>query len=381
MIRLPSHVETVVAILRREQRDGWTTGDRLADVDWESTLAFANEELVTPELHAAIDSAGLGDRLPPDVGAYLKYLHDLNQTRNERIRQQLIEIIKAWNGEGLIPLVLKGGVALLANGEAATSRMITDLDVLFDDAEVEKAVRAVESLGYRPVANYEGGEHAYMCLARSGEPALIDLHQKLLESSYLLPAEIVRQRAILLRSEDMRALAPSAEDQLMHRVLHDMVHAGGHQRGVILLRGLTEFARILKSYPTLDWDSILSSLKRHGAHNTLRAQAYAARELLGAEVPPAIASGPAARLYCWRSVARWRRYGADIDPALLRLLLSGLAYRWDPAAMTVPFSVKLVRRLLYGLEPGPVEPSSGSASARALRPQCKDWAKSATHRR
>jgi hypothetical protein len=141
MIRLPSHVETVVAILRQEQRDGRTVGDRIADVDWDSTLAFANEELVTPELYAAIDSAGLGDRLPPDVGAYVKHLYDLNQTRNKRMRQQLIEIIKAWNGAGLVPLVLKGGVTLLANWEATNSRMLTDLDVLFDDAEVEKAVR------------------------------------------------------------------------------------------------------------------------------------------------------------------------------------------------------------------------------------------------
>jgi len=372
MIRLPSHVETVVGILRREQGEGRTIGDRLADVDWESTLAFANEELVTPELYAAIDSAGLGNRLPPDVGAYLKYLHDLNQTRNKRMRKQLIEIVKAWNGAGLVPLVLKGGVTLLANGEATTSRMLTDLDVLFDDAEVEKAVRAVELLGYRPVANYDAGEHAYMYLARSGEPALIDLHQRLIRMSYLLPAQTVRQRAIPVPSDDTRALVPSAEDQLMHRVLHDMVHVSGHRSGIMSLRGLTDFARIVKASPTLDWDAILSRLKRHGAHNVLRAQAYAARELLGAEVPPTIAGGPAARLYYWRGLARWRRSPADEEPPLLRLLLSGLAYRWEPAARIVPFSVKLVRRLLCGWEPTPVGPPSGSASARASRFLRKD---------
>jgi hypothetical protein len=124
---------------------------------------------------------------------------------------------------------------------------------------------------------------------------------------------------------------------------------------------------MVKANPTLDWVAIFSDLKRHGAHNVLRAQAYAARELLGVEVPSVAVGGPAARLYYWRGVTRWRRHPADDEPPLLRLFLSGLAYRWDPAARMVPFSVKLVRRLLYGPEPNPVEPLTGSASARWLR--------------
>jgi hypothetical protein len=296
------------------------------------------------------------------------------------MREQLIEMIKAWNGAGLVPLVLKGGVALLANRDATTSRMITDLDVLFDDAEVEKAVRAAESLGYRPAVEHDAGPHAYMYLARSGEPALIDLHHRLVFMSHLLPTEILRCRAIPLRSDGARALAPSAEDQLMHRVVHDMVHSGSHRNGTISLRGLTDFARIVKANRILDWDAIFSDLKRHGAHNVLRAQAYAARELLGVKVPPTIAGGPAAQLYFWRGVAKWRRHGAEIEPPLLRLFLSGLAYRWDPAARMAPFSVKLVRRLLYGWEPTPIEPPSGSESDRWLRFRRRDWTKPAAQR-
>ena len=163
----------------------------------------------------------------------------------------------------------------------------------------------------------------------------------------------------------------------MHRVLHDMVHNGGHRNGTISLRGLTDFARIVRANPTLDWDAIFSGLKRHGAHRVLRAKAYAARELLGVRVPPTIAGGPAARLYFWRGVVRWRRHGADIEPPLLRLFLSGLAYRWDPAASMVPFSVKLVRRLLYGWEPTPIESPSGSESAHWLRFRRRDWTKPA----
>ena len=368
MTRMPSHVETVVTILRQGRGNGRPVGDCLADVDWESALEFANQEMVTPELHAAINAAGLGGQLPPDVGAYLAYIHDLNRTRNERMREQLIELIKVWNDAGLVPFVLKSGVALFTEIEAMLSRMVTDLDFLFDPSEIEGAVRAAESLGYRPAVDHEdGGEHAYMYLGRAGGPALLDLHRQLLSMSHLLPATELRRRAISRRCDDAYALVPSKEDQLLHRVLHDMVHQSGHRGGTISLRGLTDFARLVNANASLDWDAIVSSLERHGAQNVLRAQAYAARELLGVEVPPTIAGGPAARFYYWRGVERWRRHGADIEPALLRLFLSGLAYRWDPAARMVPFPAKLVRRVFYGWERAPVEPPIGSASARWLR--------------
>lgn len=375
MIGLPPHVETVIAFLRWKPSDTRSPGDRLADVDWESALAFANEELVTPELHAAIAFAGCGDRLPPDVAAYLACLHDLNRTRNVRMRRQLIEVIKAWNEAGLVPLVLKGGVALLSEGETMAFRMMVDLDFLFDDAEVEKAVRTAEMIGYRAVVEHDPGEHAYAYLARSGEPALLDLHQRLLGLSHLLPVEAVRRRAIPLQRDGVNAMAPSPRDQFQHMVLHDMVHHGSHRSGNIQLRGLTDFARMVKANPTLDWAGLFSDLKRHGADNVLRAQAFAARELLGVEVPPAASGGPAARLFYWRGLARWRRQPADDEPPLLRLILSGLAYRWDPAARMVPFSVKLVRRLLYGWEPTPVEPFTVSSSARWPRSRRRGLAK------
>ena len=363
MIRLPPHVETVIAFLRCKQSDDRSVGDRLAHIDWESTLAFANEELVTPELYAAIDSAGLGDRLPPDVAAYLVYLHDLNRRRNERMREQLIEVIKAWNEAGLVPLVLKGGLVLLDKGEAMDFRMMADLDLLFDPAEIEGAIRTAETLGYRRAVAYPTGRHDYACMVRSEEPASLDLHVGLVYPLHLLPAEAVRRRAIPVQRDGVHAMAPSSGDQFLHMVLHDMVHHGSHRSGNIQLRGLTDFARMLKANPTLDWAAIFSDLKRHGADNVLRAQAFAARELLGAEVPSAESGGPAARLYYWRGLARWRRQPADDEPPLLRLFLSGLAYRWDPAARMMPFSVKLVRRLLNGWEPTPIDPPSGSASA------------------
>jgi hypothetical protein len=291
-------------------------------------------------------------------------------------------VIKVWNDAGLVPLVLKSGAALLADNEAMLSRMVTDLDFLFDPSEIEGAVRAAEVLGYRPAVEREAGEgHAYMYLARVGGPALLDLHRQLLRMAHLLPVTELQRRAIPRRCDGAHALVPSGEDQLRHRVLHDMVHQGGHRGGTISMRGLTDFARIVKANPTLDWDAIVSGLARHGGHNVLRAQAYAARKLLGVEVPQVIAVGPAARLYYWRGLARWRRHGADIEPPLARLFLSGLAYRWDPAARMVPFPVKLVRRVLYGREPTPVESPVGSAFARWLPFSRREWGKPAAQRR
>ncbi|MEO1016175.1 MAG: hypothetical protein AAFY56_00565, partial [Pseudomonadota bacterium] len=136
-------------------------------------------------------------------------------------------------------------------------------------------------------------------------------------------------------------------------VLHDMVHHGGHLAGTISLRGLTNFARTIRARPTIDWAWIRSELESNGAHNVLRAQAYAARKLLGADVPPDVASGLAGRLYYQRAIARWRRNPTASSSRLVRFLLKGLAYNFDPAARMMPLPVKIIRRFVHGPEPIP----------------------------
>jgi Uncharacterised nucleotidyltransferase len=339
----------------------------MADIDWERALAFANDELVTPGLYAAIQSTGFGHRLPSDVSAYLVYLHDLNQARNAFMRQQLIEVLKVWNDAGIVPTVVKGGIALLNNEDVMTERMMADLDFLFDPADVEKAVEIAEAIGYRRDIDYPHGGHALTCLVRPGEPASLDMLLSLLYPLNLLPVEVVRRRSVLVQRDEVRALVLSPEDQVMHLVLHDMVHHNRHRDGIMSLRTLTDFARMMKAHPTLDWAMILCELKEHGSHNVLRALAHAAGELLGATSPALETGGPAALIYYWRGVSRWRRHPTKNQPPLMRLFFSGLAYNFDPAARIVPLPVKVVRRLLYGPEPIPADMSLGRTSAWSSR--------------
>ncbi len=359
--RLPPHIEAVCGILQWHQGGACSALQDLGELDWTAALAFANEERVTPDVYAALASVGSVGLLPADVRRYLAHIHNLNRTRNARIRHQLVEILDAWNSAGTAPLVLKSSVALLEPEAALPSFMITDIDLQIDPDASDKAIETAGVLGYRPVFDHDAGEHAYAYLVRQGEPAALDLHKELLRSAHLLPASSVRSRAHRLEVEDVSAIVPSAEDQMMHRVLHDMVHHAGHLAGTVSLRGLTEVTRIVRTHPLLDWTLMLAELKPHRAHHILRAESYAAKKLLGADVPQAVASGFAARLYFSRSVAAWRRQKRDDCPRPKHFLGKGLAYSFDPAAGLLPLPTKILRRFLHGAEPIPLSQTTMSA--------------------
>jgi Uncharacterised nucleotidyltransferase len=346
MSRLADPAAIVVALLRQMECGEPAPSADLGGVDWAAALAFANEELVAPELHEAIERAGRGDELPGDVRDYLAWLHDCNRARNEQIRRQLIEIAGAWNAAGICPVLLKGGIDLLMRPEASAARMTIDLDLLLEPGQLDQAIEFARGLGYERAIDYAPGLHTPTSLMRPGEPASVDLHLALLLPVHLLPAEAVRRDAIRLERDGVTVLAPSAEDRLMHLVLHDMVHHKRHLDGILSLRTTLDFARIVRACPELDWIAIRSRLGHHGAVDVLQAQRYAAQMLLGVDVPALPPAGLGAWLFYRRGIARWRRAPADEGWRPMEAVMRAMAYRFDPAAKAVPVSTKLMRRLL-----------------------------------
>lgn len=87
-------------------------GAPIASPDWVPVLEIANEHLLTPVLWRALSGSGQVASLPEDVHDYLATLHRLNGDRNRALRRQAIELIGALNAQGIVPALLKGGLAL-----------------------------------------------------------------------------------------------------------------------------------------------------------------------------------------------------------------------------------------------------------------------------
>src|SRR5258708_18766638 len=139
---------SLVQCLRGELAGG--TGDRIA---WEPVLKTANDHLLTPALWGALCGAGQVASLPADVAKYLTTLHRLNDDRNRALKRQAIELIGALNERRIVPILLKGGLALFDGPYAdPATRMMRDLDILVPAASRDDSIAVLERLGYRLVA-------------------------------------------------------------------------------------------------------------------------------------------------------------------------------------------------------------------------------------
>ena len=211
---------------------------RSASLDWMLILEIANEQLLTPALWSALHNSSGAALLPADAREYLAALHRLNGKRNDTLRIQALQLIGGLNEAGITPVLLKGGLALFDGPYAdPAARMMRDLDVLVPAGSLEKAIAALEQLGYRLIRRYEAGHHAVGDFARSGDPGSVDLHTELIDQRYVLPASEVQARAMLKEVRGVRYLSPCATDRVMHNLLHAQIHfLGNFYRGELQLQ-------------------------------------------------------------------------------------------------------------------------------------------------
>jgi hypothetical protein len=248
----------------------------------------ANEHLLAPSLYMALMQSGAIAKLPNDLTDYLAMLANLNRARNDALRHQAVELIRALNEAGIRPMLLKGGVALFCDiYRDATSRMIGDLDILVQAPEASPAVHVLQRLGYRIETEYHPIQHAVGEFVRDSGPGAIDLHVGLLDAEYLMPAAPVWARACAIERDDIAFFVPSPTDMVLHNLLHTQIHHGANfYRGVVELRQLYEFATLARHHAAaIDWDEIAGRLARHRLETLLNSYALLAGWLCGLAWP------------------------------------------------------------------------------------------------
>lgn len=345
MTTVPRPINAILAILVGDPGRCERALAGLTDEDWVAALLFADEERITPAVHAALGGSAKSKIVPPEIADYLAEMARLNRLRNRRIREQLLEVVAVLNGAGIEPVLLKGTNGLLEDRDEAAQRVMLDIDLLLDPAELNDARRVLASIGYEEHSGHMTG-HAFGYVVRPGEPAVLDLHREPINWPHLLSAADMRARAARVVRDGATALMPSLEDRLSHIVLHEMVHHYAHMKGVIGMHALLDFARFTAAYPELDWTLVLDRLARHKAAHVLRAQALAAHRLLGARVPDNVMAGTAARLFYRRGIRYWQRPYSTERPPLVRQFGRLLAYPFDPVSAVVPLPVWIGRALL-----------------------------------
>ena len=343
MGRLRTLRDLVAAVQGRPRRE----------CDWPAVVALANQSLVTPQLAAAV--ARIGADAPPEIAQFLDEVLQRNRERNDRLWRQLTDALEALNAAGITPTAMKG-VALWLWGGGPSDRLMSDIDLMVDPAEVEPAVAALTAAGFQLARRQHGPlVHVAAELARPHDAGYVDLHQRPPGPPGLVAAidhaACRRERTVAGR----RVHVPEAAAQILHLVLHDQFHDGDFWRGGLDLRHHLDTARLAAGLSDADRAWLRRACATRLLRLALEAQLYSARRLTGAP----------SRRTC-RAAVRWteRRWRLQYAYPALRLLLAagGLVGAWPRVREHRAAELFARRKLLGGVEMA--QPSRARRAAR-----------------
>jgi hypothetical protein len=261
-------------------------GQPVANADWQSVIALANHTLLTPALFASLARSDQLNGLPPDVGEYLRFIHDRNRERNLRLTAQLGEAVAALNRQGIVPLLLKGAVLLfLSPAGRVPSRMTSDLDLGVGAAEEVAARACLEKLGY---VETEGGRE----MARQQDAGPVEIRASHMNGFEV--RELVHKHGLCVK-------IPPAPDRALHWILHDLLKEGDYWRGRIDLRHLHDLAKLAES-DGVDWTAVRASASDRTARNAVDTQLLALQHFFGIELPAECSRSLLVRLQHWRRI-------------------------------------------------------------------------------
>ena len=302
-------------------------------VEWLSLLGLANQTLTTPSLIGVVDQ--FEQRMPEDVCAYVRDIHQRNVARNERLTAQLEEATITLNERGVKPVLLKGAASLAAASNALRpTKLMNDLDLLIGAEQVEVALAALAGIGYEmDFQAPAGSERWYADLKRPHDVGVIDIHQ----SAAPGPAYFYRASGNILEHSRIASIGrgtayiPTATYQALVLIIHDQFQDYDYWVGGIDVRHMLDLRDLAKSPEGIDWDQLAAFSPGRLARNAVESQLVALAELFGVDVPLRMRRRLIPRLQFRRRLLQ-ARYPVARWPLLATTFLDYGNYRRGPGA-------------------------------------------------
>lgn len=336
----------------------------IAADDWPLLTMEADRHGVAPLLYWQLKDSVAA---PPQALGELKMRFDQNLRRNLLLTGALLDALAALQRSGICAVPFKGlALAWSLYGNPAL-RQMDDVDILLRPGDLGRALGALAPLGWQPAAPPDlrllDGYRQVELFNRDG--LAMELHWALTPAGHPFSGDpgpfLSNLRPIMMAGRPVMTLSP--EDLLPYLCLHACRHMWEQ------LKWVCDVALVVAS--PLDWPRIWARAEAEGYVRALSVALYLARDVWGAELPPA--AQPQAN----RGAALARRVPWDRKPSRAEQIAFQLACAegWrrkvalgasflrptiaDGCGARVPFAASYflrARRVLFGL----VRPSAGS---------------------
>jgi hypothetical protein len=254
--------------------------------DWTSLLGLANQTLTTPALIELVRR--YEEEIPEDVCVYVRGMYQRNVMRSDRLAAQLAEAVRAMNGCGITPVLLKG-TALLATSPRSRrgSRIMSDLDITVSPDQTETALNALFALGY--TLHYQTPPHVenwHADLKRPSDVGMIDLQRSPPGPLFFFrPAGDVLGHCKLASIGGASAYVPSATYQALTLIIHEYFQDHDYWIGNMDLRHLLDLRDLAISSEGIDWERLVAFNPSKLAKNALESQLITLSALFAVDVP------------------------------------------------------------------------------------------------
>lgn len=227
--------------------------------------------------------------VPPVAATYLTTMGAIAMKRAVIRASSLQRVLALLEADGIVALSVKGVLLARELYGHIGARHAGDLDLLIDDAAIDRADAALRRSGWRRVrpdfelsprerALFRRIRHEYVYADRDADVHL-DLMWRLFNNT--LTEEIRREapRVVELAGRSVRRL--SRETETLYLFIH------GARHGWLRLFWLLDVAMLLGDL-SIDWERLLARARRIGAERSVRQGGWMACELLQVRLPEAL---------------------------------------------------------------------------------------------
>jgi hypothetical protein len=292
---------------------------------WRAMADLTDQHHLSPALRAAlVKHPGMG--VPDDVSARLDTAYRQNFGRSMRIADQLHHAIATLNSAGVNPAPLKGSLHMLEGtfGHRA-ERVMADLDLLVDPADLDPAIEALRRAGYRsgPSVDFKVVHDLVMVAPARQVPVEIHCDLGTPAVTEVLPAAVYLEGPVVERDGVTYRVAHPAH-VVLHNVLHAQLQDRNHQVFGLPLRQLhTLVVFVDRQRDLIDWSEVRARMTSSGLAVVLDGYLDLARRFMA--LPPGWAPGSTPTLRARRGACLLNAYWGGRPGYLVRNLQDAFA--------------------------------------------------------
>ena len=233
----------------------WNEWRRSVNLD---VIDYGSHRMV-PQLYRNLQRHGVKDPLMERLkGVYRYYLY-----KNQILMHRIASLLAAFEEAGITTMVLKGAALIPLYYRETGVRPMLDADVLVHSHQVEQAMDLLTKLRWKPFRYHQPRMRIPIVHSTPFEDdggRQLDLHWHLFWECFNAGVDDdYWQKAIPLQIGEVKTLALSPTDQLLHTCWH-----GARWNEVPPIRWVADAMAILAaSAAEIDWPSLLMKTQRH----------------------------------------------------------------------------------------------------------------------